>query len=169
VATVNHMRLTMVLRIQVPFGHFVLEPHYHPEGVIELTMSSELTIDPAHPLHLMGADGVFARTHLEDMLHERVAGRMFVWDQELEAARTLDLQHPAGVVVPPLVETIWTTRPTIEGIAMYVALLCAETVHHTDPNARLEEVRLFETERTGCILRGDELTESLEMARKLFG
>lgn len=101
------------------------------------------------------------------MLHERFVGRMFVWDQELEAARTLDLQHPAGVVVPPLVETIWTTRPTIEGIAMYVARLCTVSVHRTDPNARLEEVRLFETERTGCILRGNELIESLEMVSNL--
>jgi hypothetical protein len=164
------MRSCVLTKVKFSFGHFVTDPHFHPDAAVELLISSEMCIEPDHPLHMMGADGVAVRFCLERLLAERLAGRLVIWDQELDAARAMPLQRRTiGIVAPVLVETVWPVRPTIETVTMFVALMCVEAVAAAnDPTARIEEIRMFETERTAGVVRTEELDDFLAAARSVF-
>lgn len=155
--------------IRFSFGHHVLDPHYHPDALLEVVVSTELHNEPGHPLHLMGADVVALRHAVERQLYDTIAGRMIIWDQELEHSRAMATVVPEGLVAPQLAETVWPLRPTIEALTLLTALLADQSLDGLgDRNARLEEVRFHETPRTAGILLGGEMDDAIRAARQLF-
>jgi hypothetical protein len=163
------MRTSVLVRVQFPFGHFVIDPHFHPGALVEVLVSSELCIDPGHELHMIGVDGVAVRRMLEHGIGAHLAGRMLVWADELEKSQSMSLDVPKGLVAPALVETVWSVRPTVEAVSMLVASMCAHALRATgDPTARIEEVRVFETERTGSVFLAHQLDEVLAASQSLF-
>lgn len=131
--------------------------------------SSDVTFDEEHPNHMMSGDAVQVRFELERLLSDHMAGRIFVWDRELDAFHAGGVSGEPGVVMPPFATTIWPVRPTIEMLTMFTALLCDQALaRHVPEGATLEEVLLAETPRTTGILRGADVGEALAYARRAF-
>jgi hypothetical protein len=163
------MRSASLVRVRFPFGHFVIEPHYHPDALVELVVSSDVRIDPDHPSHMMGVDGVAVRETLGRWVGATLAGRMLVWDRDRVVARGAPLDVPKGLAPPALLESIWPVRPTIEAVATLVALLCDSAVFEAgNASARIEEIRVFESDRAGCVISAAEVDDAVAFAWSAF-
>jgi len=159
------------VRVEVMFGHHVVEPHFHGDAHVVVELSSHVALEAGSGQSMLGVDVATFRAHLEAGLSERICGRLLVWDRELDEAASMEVV-PAdkGVVVPQLVVTPWPVRPTIETVTLVVAALVQECARACDgPVARVESVCVFESRRSAGCLRGGAIDTALAEARAAFG
>jgi len=129
-----------VVRLKLQFGHLVINPHWHDDAEITISITGELCVDPTDPSYLRGPDFVTFRSLISQYVEREIAGKLLVW------AADLDLMD-FGYEMPQHNVHMWPFPPTAETLAI---LVTSEAVRVADlMGACVESVEMWESVRSG--------------------
>lgn len=162
----SHSRMT----IHVAFGHYVFNAHYHTDAYLTVDVSSDLCTDPTDDQYLMGFNATIVRHAIEHELAKTLCGRLLVWEQELDAYHadsSCDIQE--GYVLPYSKLTVWTHRPTIEIVAVRLAVMIRDSLAGLGrPDLIVEGFEFAEGPILSTTFDREAFVEAVELGEKLF-
>jgi hypothetical protein len=134
------MRTESIVRLKLEFGHLVINPHWHDDAEIIVSVSGDLCLDQTDPSYLRGPDFVTFRSMLAHYVEREIEGNLLVWAAELDC---MDFSY----TMPEHKMRVWPFPPTAETLAMLVA---SEATRIADlMGACVESVEMWESVRSG--------------------
>jgi hypothetical protein len=157
--TVTGVRTESIINLKFQFGHLVINPHWHDDAEIIISVSGELCGDPADPSYLRGPDFVTFRSLIARYVEREIEGSLLVWAAELDCME-FSYEMPQHRV------RVWPFPPTAETLAMLVA---SEAVRVAElMGSCVESVEMWESVRSGIRFDKDAVLDVVQHSRELL-
>ena len=153
------MRTESIIRINLQFGHLVINPHWHDDAEIVISVSGELCTEHTNPLYLMGPNFVTFRSLLSQYIEREIEGNLLVWAGDL-------CEMDFGYDIPEHRLRVWPYPPTAETLAILVASEAVRVANII--GARVESVEMWESVRSGIRFDAKALHDVVRHSKDLL-
>lgn len=153
------MRTESIIRVDLKFGHLVVNPHWRDDAQIVVSVSGALCLDRSDPAYLRGPDFVEFRSLLCRYIERELEGNLLVWAGDLYCMG-FDYDLPEHAL------RVWPFPPTAEILAMLVASEAARIANLM--GACVESVEMWESARSGIRFDAEALRDVVRYSKDLL-